>query len=283
LFNLGGRQNQPTPETTSFLTGDLDALPVVSVLDGGDGVHKFRTNFQVLGHSFGYNIITGNVNNFPDVFSFYSLQISGENNLFTNTSYAGNIPLGYPAYPAGGWGNTISGNIGDVPHSGMITMSFAGRNTITGNISTFLPAPRCDTFQMTGTNTISGDITDLPPFVRQVNIKGANNVNTYSASRTWAGGITPPFGGTPASMCRFILFSSVFGNRLNNQTQINNLVTDLNANNLWENYGVVPAEVEIRSAFSPSGAAIAELAALNTKLLPPNIVSPNGLGATVVS
>jgi hypothetical protein len=82
-------------------------------------------------------------------------------------------------------------------------------------------------------------------------------------------------------MCRFILSSSVVGNRLNNQTQIDNLVTDLNANNLWENYGVIGAEVQIRSAFSPSGAAVAELASLNTKTTPP--VLPGGLGAIVVS
>jgi hypothetical protein len=284
LFNLSGKQNQPTPETTSFLTGDLDALPVISVLDGGDGIHKFRTDMRVIGHSFGYNTITGNVNNFPDVSSFYSFNIGGEDIVgITNTSYAGNPGLGYPAYPVGGWGNTLSGNIGDVPQLGMITLNLAGRNTVTGDVSTFLPASRCDFFQILGANTISGDVSDLPPVVRTVNIQGANNVNAYTTSRTWAGGVIPPppFGGTPASMCKFILNSSVLGNRLNNQTQIDNLVTDLNANNLWENYGAIGAQVLIRSAFNPSGAAVAELAALNTKITPP--VLAGGLGATVVS
>lgn len=281
VFNLGGKTNQPTPETTSFLSGNLDTLPVIQIADGGDGVHKFRTDLTVIGHSFGYSTISGNVNNFPDVFPFYSFQLGGENNGSTNTSYAGNPGLGYPPYPVGGWGITITGNISDVPHSGMITLALAGRNTITGNISTYLPAPRCDTFQILGNTTISGDAMNFPPIVRFVNVQGQSNINTYSGTRTWAGGLTPPFAATPYSMCRFILLSSILGNRLNNQTEINQLITDLNVNNLWENYGSIGAKVEIRSAFSPSGAAVAQLSALNTKITPP--VLPGGLGATVIS
>jgi hypothetical protein len=283
LFNIGGKQNQATPETTSFLTGSLNTLPAVSVLDGGDGIHKFRTDFLVFGHRFGYNTISGDVINFPNVASFYSLQIAGEDiSGITNTAYAGNPGLGYPAYPApDGWGNKIGGSIGDVPELGMITLSFDGLNTITGDVGSYSPAVKCDFFQILGLNTVFGDLSNLPPIVRTVNIEGNNNVNAYTTSRTWAGGPTPPFGGTPGSMCKFVLTSLIPGNRLNNQTQINNLVTDLNVNSLWENYGGSPAQVQIRSAFLPSGAAIAELAALNTKTTPPAL--PGGLGATVIS
>ena len=283
VFNLGGVQNQATPETTSFLSGNLDTLPVISVLDGGDGVHKFRTDMRVLGQNFGYSTITGNVNNFPNVSSFYSLQLGGENGSLTDTSYAGNPTLGYPAYPVGGWGIRLSGNIGDVPHVGMITLSLSGRNTITGDVATFLPAIKCDFFQILGNNTIYGDISNLPPIVRTVNIQGQHNVNTYSTSRSWIGGATPPFSGTPYSMCKFVLQSSILANRITNQTQLNTLITDLNVNNLWKNYGSIAAEVKIRSSLTPTGGAVADLATLNAKLLPPNIVSPSGLGATIVT
>lgn len=269
-FKLGGRQNQPTPETTTFLSGNLDTLPVISTLNGGDGVHKFRTDLMAIGHVYGYSTISGNINNFPNGSVFTQLVLGGEDNPSTISGYAGNPGLSIPARPANGWGISITGTMADVPKVEMVTLSLGGVNTLSGTLASYLPAPKCDFFEILGNNTLSGDLKDAPPIARTVNIQGSNTIQTYSVTRTWAGG--PSLN----AMCKVVLTSNAIINILT-QADINRLITDLNATLLWQNDGGIKSQVRIRSANQPTGAALTDLATLNSKIL----LNPGGLGATV--
>ena len=269
-FGIGGRSNQvyiaPPGNLTSVITGNLNSLPKIPVGPLGDGTKPFRNDMFLFQLVQGFNTVSGNINNFPD--SIVNLEITG-----TSTN-----ALSFT-------GTTVTGNLSDLPHTNVSTLTLGGQNTITGDLSTYGVAPKVDIFEIYGFNTISGDLKFAPATVRQFSLHGNNTVNAYTAGRStqsgapgpWAGGNYMFFETVPYSMMVFELFSTV-GTGITSQADLNRLITDLNLNSIWNRLGTIKKSVRIKSALAPTSTAVAALSNLNTVSCPP----PDGEGALVI-
>lgn len=211
IFGIGGDPIHTNPTTN--ITGDIDLITF----------NASMTQFYLAG---GINTITGDISQFPSTLT--SLQVDGDG--------------------AVGEGNTLSGNINTLS-TNLTKLTLAGKNTVTGSLSSYQPTSLV-TMQISGVlNGITGNVNDLPPNVAYVDIESVTVTGTYTASRTWA-----------STMYRFIWL----GVPISDVNQVNNMFIDLNGS-AWSNYGAIPKLIQYAGA-TPTGAGLAAKDSLvNTK------------------
>ena len=265
-LGFGGNTSQAfvpggTGGTTSQFTGDIDNLPALPTINGGDGIRPFRNDMYLFQFLYGYNDFVGDIERFSNCTQLAFLEITGN----------GITP---------GHGNQISGNLVDAPHNGMVSFLIGGRNTLSGNLNTYGVCPSLAVWTVGGENTISGDLADAPVTVRQFELGGNNTITTYtSASRSvqpgapagckWAGNANTYFG-TPAGCMIAFSYGSAISTGLTVQAELNQLLIDLDVQPTWVSNAGDLRGVAIKSGLSATGAGATALTSLDGKCTPGN-------------
>lgn len=220
LFSISSAS--PHGVTAGYITGNIDNI-------------TFRpdmTGFSLFG---GINDITGNVSQFSKNLS--SLSVSG------NSSFYGSV------------GNTLYGNLSDLPHTNMRELSLVGKNEVTGSLDTYGTASNLYIFIMGGSSSISGDLSDVPPNTSIVELYGYTTVATYSTSRSW--------GGT-RNMTRVVVDAAV--NTIPfTASDINRILIDLDSYN-WSDFSSISKSINLRGPIPISGPELVAYNSLYTKL-----------------
>lgn len=195
-FSIGGVQNAPALNQTSYITGTLNNI-------------TFSASLKIFQLTYGVNTVSGQLSTTTTDATHFQLpagietfELRGETNLSTT------------------YGNTLIAAIGDFP-TGLTTLNVGGNNTISGNLNTY-SSTSIRTFVIDGSNTISGSVSSAPANVTFFQITGNTSIQTYTASRTW---------GYNGVMNWFALYSRVGGYTgftAGTQSQLNQLFVDLN-------------------------------------------------------
>lgn len=195
-FSIGGVQNAPAINQTSYITGTLNNI-------------TFSASLKIFQLTYGVNTVSGQLSTTTTDATHFQLpagietfELRGETNLSTT------------------YGNTLIAAIGDFP-TGLTTLNVGGNNTISGNLNTY-SSTSIRTFVIDGSNTISGSVSSAPANVTFFQITGNTSIQTYTASRTW---------GYNGVMNWFALYSRVGGYTgftAGTQSQLNQLFVDLN-------------------------------------------------------
>jgi hypothetical protein len=233
-FSIGGVQNAPSLNATSYITGTLNNI-------------TFSASLKIFQVTYGVNTISGELSTTTTDATHFQLpagietfELRGESNLST------------------AYGNTLIANIGDFP-TGLIGLNVGGLNTITGNLNTY-SSSTIRTFVIDGSNTISGSVSSAPANVNFFQLTGNTSVQTYTASRTW---------GASGVMNYFALYSRVGGYTgftTGTQSQLNQLFVDLNVASWADSSPTIPRKIVYprQGTVVPTGAGATALTSLTT-------------------
>lgn len=214
---IGGGNSNPF-QPVGFITGNVDEITFSPTMSG----------FAVRG---GANDITGSVANLPKSLSF--LFIDGISSLYPSS------------------GNTLTGQLYDLPTDLTGLFAIFGNNTLEGSIDEF-PATNAEQIVIGGDyHIVSGNIADLPAKIRFVQITGAlHTVEQYAGSRAW---------GTDGVM-NYVNITGASTPGIFTQSEVNQFIIDLDTNTTWSPSGsfpLYPLRVEYKGLTPNSSQAIA--------------------------
>jgi len=233
-FSIGGVQNAPSLNATSYITGTLNNI-------------TFSASLKIFQVTYGVNTISGQLSTtttsptrFQLPAGIETFELRGESNL------------------SAAYGNTLIANIGDFP-TGLTTLNVGGLNTVTGNLNTY-SSTSMRTFVIDGNNTISGSVSSAPANVTFFQLTGNTSVQTYTASRIW---------GASGVMNYFALYSRVGGYTgftTGTQSQLNQLFVDLNVASWADSSPTIPRKIVYprQGTVVPTGAGATALTSLTT-------------------
>lgn len=233
-FSVGGVLNAPSADATSYITGTLNNI-------------TFSSSLKIFQVTYGINTITG--------------QLSTTTTDATHFQLPANIEVfelrGESTLNPASFGNALIAAIGNFPTAAITTLNVGGLNTISGNLNTY-SSSTIRTFVIDGNNTLSGSVSSAPANVQFFQITGKNTIQTYTASRTWGGGV----------MNFFALYSGAVGYTgftSGTQSQLNQLFVDLNVAS-WQDSGVIPRAITYprQGTVVPTGDGATALTTLTT-------------------
>lgn len=240
-FQIGGREDHSGGiSTLSNITGNLNDI-------------TWNPNIKVFGLVNGLNTVSGNIDTNPFPSNIEVINIRGESIISAT------------------YGNTIAGNISNLPHTNIKQISIFGKNLLTGSLSSYnsQPSPNLEIFEISGLNTISGDLKDVPDNVNVFNLYGQNSVSNY----------TPPtpkvWGNYEMKIFKYNSFSPGFLG-ITESSEYSQLLIDLDGST-WSNYDVTHRRVELSklSSVVPTISGSASYTSLETKLGGPSYLTVN--------
>ena len=233
-FSIGGVQNAPSLNQTSYIEGTLNNI-------------TFSNNLSIFQLTYGVNTVSGELSTTTTDATHFQLpagidvfELRGESNLST------------------AYGNTLIAAIGNFP-TGLTTLNVGGNNTISGNLNTY-SSTSIRTFVIDGSNTLSGSVSSAPANVTFFQVTGNTSIDEYTASRTWGSG---------GVMNWFALYSRVGGYTgftTGTQSQLNQLFVDLNVASWTDSSPTIPRTIIYprQGTVVPTGAGATALTSLTT-------------------